>query len=118
MNDMPRYDRKNKLFFHNMPGVTISGVSCQVWVKERPVRHGRGSAFDVEVHMCPTSDIREEGQPNVSMTIPEWCADYVLKNMGVDLGLNIAEVCKALESKDFKGAQAILTSANKSDTIN
>ena len=117
MNDMPRYDRKNKLFFSNMPGVTISGVQCRVWVKERPVRHGRGSAFNVEVSLCPTCDIREEGQPNVSVTIPEWCADYVLENMGIDLGLNLAEVCKALEDKDFKTANEILASVNKSDTI-
>lgn len=117
MSDMPRYDRKNTLFFNNMSGVTISGVQCQVWVKERPVRHGRGSAFNVEVFMCPTQDVREEGQPNVSMTIPEWCADYVLENMGIDLGLNLDEVCKALADKDFKRVDEILTSVDKSDTI-
>lgn len=116
---LPRVDyllanrRNAQVYFDSNPGSTTSGVRCQLWVKQTPHKmNPKRSFFRVEVFLCPTQDVRN-GRENVSLTIEAWCANVVLKQLGIDLPLDINALTDLIEAKDYPALKDLCLAVNR-----
>ena len=105
--------RDNIVRFDSQPGVNVSGVRCQIAVKQSPHAFDkRRSSFRVVVFMTPSSDVRD-GRDNVGMSIDSWCANAVLEQLGIDFPLDVKGLTEAIENKDYNRVKEMCLAVNK-----